>query len=230
MTGPTNENYGTLQLAYDEANTVLFSGELPACMIILLKKSPKNFGHFAPIRYQGVEEDNKEILLDEIAINPSIVRMDKMEVLQTLVHEMAHLWQFHFGKASRAGYHNKEWGAKMDSVGLPPSNTGEPGGKRTGQQMADYVEPGGLFEKWATSFFEKHTIRWGSSDHALKGTAFGGALVTEADSGSDSPAAPAAEPKPKSKIKYSCACSNTWGKPGLNLACKNCGEDLQTAE
>jgi hypothetical protein len=230
MTGPTNENYGTLQLAYDEANTVLFAGELPTCMIILLKKSPKNFGHFAPIRYQGVEEDNKEIVLDEIAINPSIVRMDKMEVLQTLVHEMVHLWQFHFGKASRAGYHNKEWGAKMDSVGLPPSNTGKPGGKRTGQQMADYVEPGGKFEKWATAFFKKHTIRWGTSDHALRGTALGGTLILGADPGSDSPAAQPAEPKPKSKIKYSCSCSNAWGKPGLQLACKNCGEDLQAAE
>jgi hypothetical protein len=29
--------------------------------------------------------------------------------LSTLVHEMAHLQQNHFGKSSRTGYHNKEW-------------------------------------------------------------------------------------------------------------------------
>jgi hypothetical protein len=231
MTAPTTENYGTLQLAYDEANAVLFAGELPHCMIILLKKSPRNYGHYAPMRYQGVAEDNKEAILDEIAINPAIVRLDKMEVLQTLVHEMCHLWQQHFGQSSRNGYHNKEWGAKMDSVGLPPSKTGEPGGKRTGQQMADYVQPGGPFEKWATEFFQKYTIRWGSSDHSLRGTALAG-MIAEGLAGSPGgEQAPAEEPpKPKSKIKYSCACSNAWGKPGLNLGCKNCGEDLKAAE
>ena len=33
----------------------------------------------------------------------------------------------------------------MDAVGLTPSNTGQPGGKRTGQHMADYPTPGGPF-------------------------------------------------------------------------------------
>lgn len=226
MTAPTTENYATLQTAYDEANRELFGGELPHCMIILLKKSPKNSGHYAPMRYQGVADDNKDSILDEIAINPAIVRLDPMEVLQTLVHEMCHLWQHHYGKPSRNGYHNKEWGAKMDEVGLPPSNTGEPGGKRTGQQMADYVQPGGRFENWAKSFFSKYVIRWGASDHSLKGTNFGAMLgggagaETEAEPSEETPA------KPKSKIKYSCDCSNVWGKPGLAITCRSCKKNM----
>lgn len=227
-TAPTTENYATLQTAYDEANDVLFGGELPHCMIILLKKSPRNFGHYAPKRYQGVVDDNKETVLDEIALNPAIVRLNPMEVLQTLVHEMCHLWQHHFGKPSRGGYHNKEWGAKMDEVGLSPSNTGAPGGKRTGQQMADYVQPGGRFEKWANEFFAKYTIRWGASDHSLKGTSLAAMIAGLGSPGagetaeSDEPE----KPKPKSKIKYSCDCSNVWGKPGLVLTCRNCKKNL----
>lgn len=33
----------------------------------------------------------------------------------------------------------------MESIGLMPSDTGKPGGKKTGQSMADYVIPGGKF-------------------------------------------------------------------------------------
>jgi hypothetical protein len=65
--------------------------------------------------------------------------------LATLVHEMVHLEQDHFGTPSRSGYHNKEWAAWMDRVGLTPSNTGAPGGKRTGQQVTHYIVPDGPF-------------------------------------------------------------------------------------
>nr|WP_025465377.1 SprT-like domain-containing protein [Acinetobacter baumannii] len=71
--------------------------------------------------------------------------MPLLEVLQTLVHEMVHAWQFHFGKPGRRGYHNKEWADKMEAIGLMPSSTGKPGGARTGEKMADYAIPGGLF-------------------------------------------------------------------------------------
>jgi len=33
----------------------------------------------------------------------------------------------------------------MESIGLMPSDTGEPGGKRTGQRMSDYPIEGGAF-------------------------------------------------------------------------------------
>ena len=69
----------------------------------------------------------------------------------TLAHEMAHAWQYHFGKPSaEAGYHNVEWGTKMEEIGLMPSNTGEPGGKRTGQQMTHYIVEDGPFAEAAS--------------------------------------------------------------------------------
>ena len=35
----------------------------------------------------------------------------------------------------------------MESVGLMPSHTGKPGGRKTGQQMNDYTIKGSAFEK-----------------------------------------------------------------------------------
>jgi hypothetical protein len=42
-------------------------------------------------------------------------------------------------KKCRGGYHDRVWGAKMEEVGLMPSNTGLPGGKKNGQQMTHYI-------------------------------------------------------------------------------------------
>ena len=65
--------------------------------------------------------------------------------MQTLVHEMVHLWQAHFGKPGRGRYHNGQWADKMEAIGLMPSSTGKPGGQRTGDCMADYAIEGGRF-------------------------------------------------------------------------------------
>jgi hypothetical protein len=48
----------------------------------------------------------------------------------------SHVWQHAHGKPTRNGYHNKEWAAKMDNLGLVPSSTG---GKRTGQSVSHYI-------------------------------------------------------------------------------------------
>jgi hypothetical protein len=62
---------------------------------------------------------------------------------------MAHLWQHHFGKPSRNGYRNREWAAKMREVGLIPSDTGEPGGKETGQKVHHSIDTSGAFHRAA---------------------------------------------------------------------------------
>ena len=83
----------------------------------------------------SASKDGKEVT-DEIALNPSHFRDRSTEQsLSTLVHEMTHLEQHHFGKPSRAGYHNKQWAGMMKAVGLIPSDTGAPGGKEVGQKV-----------------------------------------------------------------------------------------------
>ena len=82
---------------------------------------------------------------------------------------MVHVWQHHYGKPSRSAYHNREWAAKMDAVGLCPSATGQPDGKRTGQSMSHYVVVGGPFAQVCAALLaEGFVISW--RDRAREGT------------------------------------------------------------
>lgn len=141
---PTEEAYAELQAAYDFYNDHLFASQerLPACLITY-QREKRTMGYFSQARF--IRRDG--IKADEIAMNPDYFAVIPLvEILQTLVHEMVHLWQYHFGKPSRACYHNTEWANKMEALGLMPSDTGKPGGKRVGQSMNDYVILGSRFD------------------------------------------------------------------------------------
>lgn len=139
---PTEEAYAELQRCFDFYNAELFDGQLPHCLITF-QREKRTMGYFSRKRF--VRTDGTAHA-DEIALNPEYFAVVPLiEVLQTVVHEMVHAWQFHFGTPSRACYHNTEWANKMEAVGLMPSDTGAPGGKRTGQKMGDYPVPGGRF-------------------------------------------------------------------------------------
>ncbi len=141
---PTQETYSALQAAYEHFNQELFEGALPECLITLQRKEKRVYGYFWSQRFEEIGSGEKT---DEIAMNPQHFKSRTIEaVLSTLAHEMVHQWQAYFGTPSRKAYHNKEWADKMESIGLMPSDTGKPGGNRTGQQMTHYIIPGGVFE------------------------------------------------------------------------------------
>ena len=50
------------------------------------------------------------------------------------------------------GNTNKEWAAKMREIGLIPSDSGQPGGKDTGQKVTHYVEESGRFDRACTAY------------------------------------------------------------------------------
>ncbi|MEB0221353.1 SprT-like domain-containing protein [Pseudomonas sp. AB12(2023)] len=142
---PTEEAYAELQKAYDFYNDNLFAMHvrLPACMITF-QREKRTMGYYSQGRF--IRSDG--IKADEIAMNPDYFAVIPLvEILQTLVHEMVHLWQANFGKPSRPGYHNTEWARKMEAIGLMPSDTGQPGGNKVGQSMNDYLIQGGRFDK-----------------------------------------------------------------------------------
>lgn len=155
---PTAEAYSELQHAYDYFNRVLFENILPPCLITLQRKK-RTYGYFSSERFVHREQLRTT---DEIAINPAyFCARPVAEVLSTLVHEMVHGWQFHFGKPGRRGYHNREWGEKMESLGLMPSNTGQPGGARTGERMSHYVIEGGPFSQATAKLLgDGYDISW----------------------------------------------------------------------
>lgn len=205
---PTKQAYDELQQAYDFFNTDLFSGKLPNCLITI-KRSKHYAGYFSAERF--VNRDG--VFTDEISLNPIYFVDRSIEgALSTLVHEMVHLWQKHFGKPGRGRYHNKEWAEMMESVGLMPSNTGVPGGKRTGDRMTHYVLEGGLFKK---------------AHLKLVG---GGFILSWCDRETLMPSnIKVLNDKNKSnRIKYTCSqCGiNAWGKPGISLLCGDCNKPL----
>jgi hypothetical protein len=191
----TAEQFNALQSLYTYFNTELFGGQLNNCLLNLSRKS-KAYGFFAPNRW-GVQGDKANI--HEISLNPEFLKCGVQETLQTLVHEMCHLWQQDHGKPS-PGYHNKEWAAKMEEVGLTPSHNGQPGGKKTGKSMADYATPDGVF--------------LAAVDRMPKEFLYPFVCIPEIKINKPS----------KNKTKYTCPCcaSNIWGKDGLMVECTDC--------
>ena len=219
---PTLKQFEALQGAYTYFNKELFGNELPGVILNLSRKS-KAMGFAAPFRWRESTGKEGKGTIHEISINPSILTMSAVEVYSTLVHEMVHIWQFQFGNPTRNGYHNKEWAAKMLSVGLIPSDTGMIGGKMTGQNMSDYPEPDGKFGKALKMMPKRFVLPFVSieGDKLL--------LISLLGAGEGNPTGTQPlPPKPKytSKVKYSCPnCKmNAWGKPELSIICRDCLE------
>ena len=100
---PTVETYAELQAAFDHFNARIFDGKLPACLITL-QRNKRTYGYYSHDRLVCGETGE---LTAEIAMNPSyFVARTIRETLSTLVHEMVHQWQYHYGKPGRRGYHN----------------------------------------------------------------------------------------------------------------------------
>lgn len=186
-------------------NDRLFDGALPPVMLTFAR-SGKYLGYFATGRWQLADGGEP---LHEIVLNPDFMRArGHKAAVSTIVHEMAHQWQEAFGHPSRRGYHNAEWTAEMERIGLVPSATGLPGGKKTGQRMTHYIDEGGPFDK----AFEAMPKAWLLPFIGLapvKGKAKG-----------------------QSKTKFTCpVCgANAWGKPDLRVMCVDCEEEFRSEE
>lgn len=211
MSTPTEQAYTELQHAYDFFNTRLFDGQLPPCLITMQRKN-RTYGYFSGERWN----DHAGAVTDEIALNPAhFATRSTEEVLSTLAHEMVHLWQHHFGEPSRSAYHNKGWAAKMDAIGLCPSDTGMPGGKRTGQHMSHYVMEGGAYQQVCAELLgQGFMISW--RDRARE----------------DAPGKGKTPGKAGVRTKYTCPdCGlNAWAKPDVVLLCGACEVALEPDE
>ena len=109
---PTLTTYAEWQTAYDFFNKELFDGRLPECIITLDNKSKRNGGYFAPSRYKNSEGEIK----DGLAMNPwHFHRRSFVDTLSTLVHEMCHVWQQHYGQRKRQAF------KRSCRHGLPPA-------------------------------------------------------------------------------------------------------------
>ena len=161
-TAITPLEYGGLQSAYEYFCAELFDDNLPDVFITYQRRA-NSAGHFAPERYSGrTKEYDRQ---HELSLNPDgFISQSDEQICQTLVHEMAHVWQQVHGTPSARGYHNREWAAKMKAIGLQPSSTGMVGGKETGQRMSDYIIPNGEFTKALASWLRPSQFLLSSSE------------------------------------------------------------------
>jgi SprT-like family len=198
----TPAEYRAFQDAYDFFNAELFAGFLPH-VLVTLQRHAHTRGYFAPERFNGRIE---RTAAHELAMNPDTFtgRTDE-QILSTLAHEMAHVWQQTHGTPPRRSYHDRQWAAKMKEIGLQPSTTGEPGGKETGQSVTHYIIPGGPYAKaYAQLKARGLQLHWQSAPEAKQTKA-----------------------KKESKTKFTCPnCEqNAWAKPDALIICGVCYED-----
>jgi len=105
----------------------------------------------------------------------------------------------------------------MESIGLMPSNTGRPGGKRTGQRVSHYIIKGGLFEASFKQIKQDNDID--AKLPCLPNAKLAGRF---SDGNSNMKGLSGV------KITYTCPCDyRVWGKFGLKIKCVECGSIFQ---
>ena len=210
---PTVEQSNAYQAAFDYFNNTLWGGALSPCMLQTQRMPKRRLGEFIPKWWgprgkDGVgdcsSEEDAGRKKHEIALNANVLSQQSLrDIFSTLVHEMAHQWQFDHGAKYVGGYHNKEWGAEMERIGLMPSNTGAPGGKKIGYRMSHYILDGGPYDLAFKAMPPGVSLPW--------------------TTGSTEPEVERKKAANKDKVKYSCECSQVWGKSDLgNLWCVRC--------
>jgi hypothetical protein len=218
---PTGETYSNLGQAFDFFNDDLFEGKLPR-PLITLNCSGNVRAIYRHERFSTAPDPSSGQFerIDEIAMNPQFFLYKPLEdTLSHLLHEAVHLQQKHFGEPSRNGYHNAEFAKSMEAVGLITSDTGKPGGKRTGQRMSHHIKEDGAFARACRELTEVH-----------------GFVLTYGDPKGDPRKTVPGEPKlpkPNSRITYICttpACPvELEGKPGasfVRVSCVDCNSLL----
>lgn len=214
---PTKETYDRLQQAYEHFNKALFEGNLPNALITLQRRKG-SFGYFAGARFR--HDDGRAA--DEIALNPMhFASREQKDILSTLVHEMAHQWQYHHGQPGRGRYHNREWAEKMKAIGLHPSDTGIEGGKEIGETVGHYIVANGQFDTTASRLLARDfAITWKDAPEEPSSAT------------GDGEAEPETAPKSGKRIRYCCPdCDlKAWAKHDARLLCGEHNQQMLPSE
>ena len=241
--------YACYTRLYDIFNAVFFGNELDPVMLVFQdmrgaqgmykyhsREEVDEKGEKKMVN-QGIWSDGKQ-RLSEISLNPKAHFTQFAEgrgedAISTVVHEIAHHWEYSSAVASdnkipKNNYHGKVFAEKMESMGLITTNDGTKDGARTGRTMTHYVAEDGPFQRVYKLLPD--SLLW-----PLKGpqSSKGKQLI------------PPVISKPKvhrsrNKVKYECplihkvsekgdrACDTVvWSKPDrTNLACMNHGEPV----
>lgn len=222
---PTVQAYNLLQNGFTFLNEKLFENQLPQVLITLTRSKYKE-GYFCACAF----ENRAAQTAHEISMNPRYlgVRSDT-DSFSTLAHEMCHLARHIGGRPNRkggygaGGYHDVVWTEKMIRIGLMPSDTGAPGGKRTGYRVSHYVIEGGLFDHACRELLARgYGFDWRDKQPVER---TGGPALTGP---ADQTAKPNKEQARNTRTRFVCGSCDlrAWSRRSARLSCNECHQPL----
>ena len=107
----------TLYRWNDLFNIRFFNSELPTPLLSFRRVGTRVHGHYVPGRNEIGAKQN-------VNINPLHLANLLADVLETLAHELTHIWQANYGKPGRRNYHNRQCREKMTEIGIPCNKWG----------------------------------------------------------------------------------------------------------
>lgn len=191
-----------LYKAYNKLNERFYNNELPEVMIVIFETAKANaYGWFTPSKVWTDKEGTTE--MHEIAMSAEYMNRSWIDVMQTLHHEMIHLYNHINGvkDTSRNNrYHNGKFKAACLAHGFEYQIT-EPDAKIG----------------WSQAVLTKETQEIIANEFGLNPDAFklARAIAQKA-------------PTKRNRSKYQCIeCDYSLrGKSGLSITCNECGETL----
>ena len=167
--------------------------------------------------------------------------------MSTLVHEMVHHWQHFAGTPSPSNAHNRQWAEKMMSLGLHPSSTGLPGGKKTGRSVSHYIIADGPFvpackdllkHGFTLPWLDRHAPATPESQKAVQTalkdagitTEMSPAPITQIPALSDGAPTVWSPPAKKEATRFKYACPKcqvkAWAAVNTLIVCGLCNETM----
>lgn len=221
----TLEVYAKFALAIEEIEKTFFVGKdkkkFPRFVFAINNRCKAAVAFVSPDALFD-KTDGKKV--QYLGINPHYLDRGSAYVLQTLCHELCHVYEHAYIHIPRGGYHDKQWHGLMTSCGLEPVYM-----NKSKTNVSDKIIEGGEFEDFVKAFEENHpdffnvvefresVVKGWKEENPNAEADEEGAMADNAD-------------KPvktynRNKIKYVCPdCeAKVWGKAGLHIACSDCG-------
>lgn len=206
---------GQLEKIYNTINADLFGGELPI-PIITVQSKPGTYGHCSVAKVWHRPNDETY----ELNIAAEVLNYPIEETLDTMVHEMVHLYCREHGikEVSRNGrYHNGKFREEAEARGLECVYTGEKIGwnTRPGDRLIEYA----LSKDWSEIRIGRNT--------GMPAIRIGGGDTGTAAQGAGQAAAPGCK-RPSSTRKLQCPCcgNSVRATKAVRIMCMDCMEQM----
>ena len=204
---------GQLEKIYNTLNADFFNGEL-LVPIITVQSKPGTMGHFTPAKvWKRKDEETHELNIAAEVLNYPIE-----ETLDTMLHEMVHLYceMNRIKDVSRGGkYHNGKFKEQAERVGLTCYKAGQYGwNTKPSDKLVEYA----LEKDW-------NEIRIGRNNGVGIRTGTGG---TAPASGGNTAGAPDGGKRPSSTRKLQCPCcgNSVRATKTVRIMCMDCNEQM----